>query len=110
MPPKEYQFWLDENVYVVVYLWPQQRTVLEFVVKLHLIYQDKTYEVLRFDTAHGGPHKDVLHPDGSKYLVKHFLYLDNNQGLTFALDDIKEHWKSYIERFKKWLEKTGSNK
>lgn len=83
---------------------------MEFVVKLLLKVSGQTFEVIRYDTAHGGPHRDTLFPDGTKYRIRKFDYLDNNQGLTFALDDIDEHWEFYIEGFKQWLEKSGRNK
>lgn len=104
MPPKEYQFTLSSEAYGTAYFLTDRGTVLEFVVKLHFQRGETTYEVLRFDTALGGPHKDVLLPSGTKHHVKTFHYLDNNQALTFAIDDIFEHWQLYIERFQQWLE------
>lgn len=61
------------------------------------------FEVVRFDTAHGVVHKDILLPDGSKYNMKAYSYLTNEQGLDFATDDIEEHFEFYIERFEQWL-------
>jgi len=72
-------------------------------VKLLFKSGGKTYEVVRYDSAHEGPHRDTLLPNGTKYRVNKYTYLNNNQGLTFALDDIQEHWAHYIERFNRWL-------
>jgi hypothetical protein len=108
MPPKEYRIPLSDQAFVHVYFFTEGKPVKEFVVKLILKHGGNEYEVIRFDAAHGGPHRDTLLPDGTKYAIKKFDYLDNNQGLTFALDDIQEHWEFYIERFRQWLEENGT--
>jgi hypothetical protein len=105
MPPKEFRVPFSHEVTLYVYFFNAGKVITEYVVKLLLNEKGKEYEVIRFDTAHGGPHKDVLRPDGSKEYVQTFYYLDNNQGLTFALDDVDEHWEFYVERFRKWLQR-----
>ena len=104
MPPKEFKYFLSNNAYVSVYLFTDRAKVTEFVVKLNYITitENETCEVIRFDTAHGTVHKDILLPDGSKYLVKRYRSLSHEQGLDFATDDLDEHFEFYIERFKQW--------
>jgi hypothetical protein len=63
----------------------------------------KYYEVIRFDSAHGCPHKDILDPTGSVVRKVWFELLDNQQGLNLAIKDLKDNYELYIERFKKWL-------
>jgi len=76
---------------------------VDFVVKLNFIIDSQIFEVVRFDPAHGGVHKDVLRPDGKKEYIRLFHYLSFKQGVDLAINDIEEHWEFYIERFKKWL-------
>ena len=92
MPPKEYRRRLPDSAYVTGYLLSERGAVIDFVVKLHLLFEGRSLEVIRFDCAHGGPHKDILRPDGSKHDVKKYNYLDNRQGLKLAIQDLKEHW------------------
>jgi len=103
MPPKYFTFRLADDVVVSVYFSTKGREVTEFVAKLQFEHGGERMEVIRYDAAHGGPHKDVLRPDGRKDQVISLKYLDNNQALTFALDDLHEHWQCYMERYKQWL-------
>lgn len=74
--------------------------VLAFVVQLELWWRGSWYPVVRYDTAHGFAHRDLIHPDGR--VDKMLLGLvDWNQALTIALEDVKVNWPWYRERFLK---------
>lgn len=103
MPPKDYRFLLSDVAFGSVYFRTEKGTILEFVIKLHYIRGNKEFDVLRYDTAHGGVHKDILLSDGSKYDLVPYHHLNNKEGLTFAIQDIRLHWQFYIERFERWL-------
>ncbi len=105
MPPKDYRFELSDKAFGTVYFKSSKGVILEFVVKLYFVSGNKEFEVIRYDVAHGGVHKDILLPDGSKQDLIPYHYLDNKQGLTFAVKDIYLHWEFYIERFEQWLRK-----
>ena len=54
--------------------------------------------VIRFDTAHGFSHKDIMKTDGTT--IKQPLYFDNyNLAFTFATIDLKSNWKNYRRNF-----------
>jgi hypothetical protein len=76
--------------------------VIEFVVQLECRYNGEWIPVVRFDTAHGFAHRDVLHPsrptDKTEIPVKDF-----NEGLTFALRDLAINWERYRARYERWL-------
>ena len=103
MPPKRFKFPLSEFAFGSVYFRTTRGIIVEFVVKLHMILAEVEYEVLRYDTAHGGTHKDVLLPDGSKFDVVPYHYLSPKDALTFAIQDIYNNWKFYTERFERWI-------
>jgi hypothetical protein len=42
------------------------KTITDFVVQYEIFINDKWCPVVRYDTAHGYAHKDLIHPDGSK--------------------------------------------
>jgi hypothetical protein len=67
MPPEYFVFNLCETVFVSVYFSTVRGRVIEFAVKLRVDFEGKRYEVIRYDAAHGGPHKDVLRPDGTRH-------------------------------------------
>ena len=107
MPPKEFKYFISEDAFVSVFFRTNRGVIADFVVKLNAIIDGRAYEIVRFDTAHGGVHKDVLRPDGTKEKVVQFRYLTYKQGLDLATTDVEEHMEFYIERFKKWLKQKG---
>ena len=79
--------------------------VISYVVKLVLSVGKRYYEVVRFDSAHGCPHKDILDEKGVVVRKIWFESLDNQQGLDMAVKDIKDNYELYVERLNKWLKK-----
>jgi hypothetical protein len=72
--------------------------VTGFVVQYETLIEGKWLPVVRYDTAHGYAHKDLLNPDGSKEKI--FLgAADLNEALTSADIDINENWERYKERY-----------
>jgi hypothetical protein len=74
--------------------------ILAFVVQLELWWQGGWHPIVRYDTAHGFTHRDLLHPDGRADKTPMGL-ADWNQALTTALEDLKTNWPWYRERFLK---------
>lgn len=77
--------------------------VVSFVVNYVAKIQDKDHSVVRFDTAHGFPHKDVCRPDGSVERKERLQDLDYGRLLDTARRDILENWPDYRRRFERWL-------
>ena len=72
--------------------------VTGFVVQYEIFFEGKWMPVVRYDTAHGYAHKDLINPDGSKEKI--FIgVIDLNEALTLADRDINENWERYKERF-----------
>ena len=77
-----------------------QQNIIEFVVQYELFIEGKWYPVVRYDTAHGFAHKDIMTFGGKG--IKHKLsFTDYNLALTFAEKDLKENWLRYRENFLK---------
>jgi len=67
--------------------------------------QDGGYtEIIRFDSAHGCPHKDII-DDRTVIRKVWFEFIDNNDGLNLAVKDLKDNFEMYIERYLKWQKK-----
>ena len=105
MPKKYYTIELAKGIEIHVYLETLNGLVINYVVKLVLSVDKKYYEIIRFDSAHGCPHKDILDEMGAVARKIWFESLDNQQGLDMAVKDTKDNYELYIQRFKKWLRK-----
>jgi hypothetical protein len=81
--------------------------ILNFVVQYETKIGDIWYPVVRYDTAHGFFHRDLMRP--GKSVLKTRLYEnDLNKALTRSEADIKERWQSYKAIFLKEFEKHES--
>ena len=100
---KEYFLELEENTITYVHLKTEKGYVTEFVVKLLSVFEGEWHEILRYDSGHGCPHKDILNIDGKVIRKIWYDFLDNGQALTMAITDIKDNFEFYKERYQKWL-------
>jgi len=72
--------------------------IVFFRVQLETLVGEKWMPVVRYDTAHGFVHRDLLDKRG--HAIKTPLFnQDLNDALTFAENDLKTNWFSYRERF-----------
>ena len=72
--------------------------VLVFRVQYEALIEGKWRPVVRYDTAHGYPHRDMLHPDGSQEKAG-FPQRTNAEVLTLGQEDIKRNWQTYREQY-----------
>ncbi len=103
MPPKSYRYEIAEDVFVTVHVENSKNKVTSFVVKLEILLNNILFELVRYDTAHGGVHRDTLLPDGKKHRVTFLHHLDFKSGLDYAIHDVEQNWEFYVERFERWL-------
>jgi hypothetical protein len=71
-----------------------QGKIVRFVIQYEAYINGKWHPIARYDTAHGRPHKDILHPDGSQEKIE-FRGYSENEVLTFGERDIKANWQRY---------------
>lgn len=106
MPVRYYVIELKKGIEIHVYFETTHGLIVQFVVKLVMKSANRSYqEIIRFDSAHDCPHKDILGIDGKVKRKVWFETLDNKQGLDLAIKDLKDNFELYIERYKKWQEK-----
>ena len=99
---KEYVLSLSENSKVYVRFSTSHGLVTEFVVKLLCADGEEWQEILRYDSGHDTPHKDILDVEGNVVRKVWYDFLDNGQALTMAISDIRDNYEVYIERYRKW--------
>jgi hypothetical protein len=72
--------------------------VIRFVVQYETFAGGVWHPVIRYDTAHGFPHVDRIHADGTVEKVP-LLTSDLGEALTFADQDIDDKWGQYKEAY-----------
>jgi len=79
--------------------------VTRFVVQLEYTIEDDAWlPVVRYDSAHGRPHRDILDPSGEtvkKEWLDELLGRDVSmaEGLNYGQDDLKRNWRIYRDTF-----------
>ena len=56
--------------------------------------------VVRYDTAHGFAHRDLIAPNGTIDKTPLFLHAFN-EALDFSEADLRSNWKNYIAQYLK---------
>ena len=97
MQEKRYLILLDIDVRKRHYHVTEDGRIMKFVVQLELKIGGVWKEVLRYDCAHGYAHKDSYNIMGKCRKIN--LFLQYEESLTLADDDINENWELYRERF-----------
>jgi len=73
-------------------------------VQYELKIKDEWYQVVRYDTAHGFAHKDIV-PYKRDTQKETLPFNDYNLALTFAEKDLRDNWQKYREQYLKETEK-----
>ena len=97
MQEKKYLILLDINARKRHYHAIEAGKIIKFVIQLELKSGGVWKEVIRYDCAHDYAHKDCYNVKGKCRKIN--LYLDYEDALTLADDDINENWEIYRERF-----------
>lgn len=101
MPIKEFRAWLNDNVYIVVEFETVHGEVVCFVVRLMLCATPDDLCVVRYDTAHGKPHRDLMNRTGRLLEKEWLLGMNFEEALQHAIRDLRAHHESYIADFTK---------
>jgi len=82
-----------------VYAQKEKGTIGEFVVQYEaLMISGEWRAVVRYDTAHGFAHKDIMTAKGRE--IKQPLFFESyNLAFTYATLDLKANWKNYKRNF-----------
>jgi hypothetical protein len=101
MAERLYSLWLDDRTTLQVEFLTVRGRVVSFVVRLmwRCSDQDQWFNVVRFDTAHGVPHRDLLNRHGRVVRKDWLTGLTFEQALTRAKSDLMQNYEAYIEGF-----------
>jgi hypothetical protein len=97
---RDFEIQPEEQVRYRVQFTTARGRVTKFVVQLEVRVNSEWRPVVRYNTAHGRPHRDIYRTDGS--VLKQWLDLGFSEALTYAVREIKDNWRRYAEG---WLKK-----
>ncbi|MFZ5880173.1 MAG: DUF7718 family protein [Chloroflexota bacterium] len=72
--------------------------------QFEILIDSAWYAVVRYDTAHGRPHRDILHPNGDQ-TKEWFEGYSVADVLTIGQRDVLKNWGAYRSRFLKEMKK-----
>jgi len=72
--------------------------IIYFSIQYETKIGDKWHTVVRYDTAHGFAHRDLMNIHGRVDKTPLFKQ-DYNDALTFAENDLKTNWEYYKKRY-----------
>jgi len=107
MAEREFLIYLDPETRLCRYRpyhLSKGKKIFEFRIQLEVLVDEEWYPVVRYDTAHGIAHRDILHPNGEQTKAW-FEGYSVEDVLTFGQKDIMENWPLYRKRFIKELRK-----
>ena len=99
----EFRRLLDYGNALRVMFETERGQIIRFVVQLEcqFVEEDEWLPVVRYDTAHGYFHRDVLHPHRKEEKTR-MPVQDYNEALTLAMDDLVEKRFEYRRRYEEW--------
>ena len=107
MGEREFMIYLDPeerlNRYRHYHVW-EHGSIAEFRIQYEAMIEEKWHAIVRYDSAHGNPHKDTLHPDGSE-TKEWFTFYSNAEVLTIGQRDIMENWPTYRARYERGMQR-----
>jgi hypothetical protein len=102
MGEKEFLIYLDEaqeNRYRYWHVW-EQGVIVEFRIQYEAFIEEYWHPVVRYDSAHGRPHRDVLHPIDPE-TKEWFPNYRNTDVLSIGQRDIVANWPTYRARYER---------
>lgn len=105
MPERRYLIPYSSDAQKRHYHETQRGKITRFMVQLEVLVQEEWKPVIRYDCAHGYAHCDRFNLRSEQLInlrseqLKADLGIDYEEALTFADDDIDDHWETYRNRF-----------
>jgi len=94
LPVKRYGFALSERDRIRVAFETVWGLMVDFTVRQESLFRGRSRPIVRYNHAHGSPHRDILVPDGTQQ--KEWLpAFSPAEAPTVAVEDIKAHFVEY---------------
>ncbi len=82
--------------------------IIFFRLQYETKVENEWIPVVRYDTAHGFVHRDLMNQEGIVISKTPLFNQDYNDALTFAENDLRLNWEHYKNRFleeQRWADK-----
>ena len=100
MPTTSYTYPLDPLNWIRVTIHiAHPRTVTGFTMQYEAVIDGRTYPVVRYDSAHGYPHRDLLDVEGRNVGKLWLAGWDVTTALDHARKDLRANWRAYRADF-----------
>jgi len=87
-----------------LYCVTEKGHVVVFRVQYEALIDGEWRPIVRYDTAHGFPHRDLLHPNRPEEKMEYPGW-SNAEVLTLGQEDIKRNWQTYRAQYEKEMSK-----
>jgi hypothetical protein len=102
MPERTEQFEVpinDLGDFVRVVIRRDGKAIRHFVVQYEALIDEEERPVVRYDTAHGFAHRDIVGWDRGTVHWDRMRDVDYNTALTEAIEDLTANWERYRADF-----------
>ncbi len=98
---KDYLAYLDDYEFnrIRIFGFTKRGDVKDIMCQYESLMNGKWIAIIRYDSSHGQPfHRDVMMPNGEK--EKELVEIESlNEAFTYAVQDIKDKWRFYFNRY-----------
>ena len=94
----EFIRWLSSEDRSRQKLTTEKGKIKRFVVQYEAYIEGKWRAIVRYDTAHGYFHRDVIYPDGSARKMK-LAAVEFTEAFTQSELDVKFNWRRYRQTY-----------
>lgn len=97
---REFVAELIEDVRLRTPFTSESNLITAFTVRLEATIDSRWHPIVRYDGAHGTPHRDILNRRGD-VMREDGMSGTFNDVMTTAQIDIREHWEEYLLQFER---------
>jgi hypothetical protein len=94
----DFFLWLEYYNRIRIRLLTERGNLLKVLCQYESLIDDHWTPIVRYDSAHGFFHKDILYSDGTKE-KRDVNYVDLNSAFNYAREDLENNWRSYLYRY-----------
>ena len=98
---ESYRFQLSDNEtdFVRVRMRIVHGRLIRYTAQYEAEIGGRIYPIIRYDNAHGEPHRDTLSPSGQVVRKEPFSGQSLDLALRMGIDDLKAQWRRYRAAF-----------
>ena len=100
MGEKSYVVELSETDRLRFHISMDHNVINSVVIQYETEINGRYCPIVRYDTAHGFFHRDIMAPDGGDIAKDFVAFFATKEAIDFAYKDLRYNWRQYREAFK----------